>query len=135
MKIIFLTVSAILTIGVIGVLFFRRKREVESNDSEIAPQPEEPSLDAKVVLDESLKRTEQVQETAEEMAKRLEKLSSSDKDKPFAKMSKPTVAEVPNEMLSEKSEPILEGTDESAKPKPKKKRPYKKKTTPKKPTE
>jgi hypothetical protein len=131
MKIVFLTVSAIVAIGTIGFLFFRRKKEVETNEPEIAPAVETSTPESKVVLDESL-NMEKVTETAEEMAKRLEKLSSADKDKPFAKMSKPQVSEVPNEMLSEKSDPILEGTEESVKPKPKKKRPYKKKTTPKK---
>ena len=133
MKIVFLTVSAIVAIGTIGFLFFRRKKEVETNEPEIVPEAETSTLESRTVLDESLKQ-EKVQETAEEMAKRLEKLSSSDKDKPFAKMSKPQVSEVPMEMLT-KSEPILEGTEEPVKPKPKKKRPYKKKTTPKKPTE
>jgi hypothetical protein len=131
MKIVFLTVSAIVAIGAIGFLFFRRKKEVETNQPEIAPEAETSIPESKVVLEEPL-NTEKVTETAEEMTKRLEKLSSADKDKPFAKMSKPQVSEVPSEMLSGKTDPILEGTEEPVKPKPKKKRPYKKKTAPKK---
>jgi hypothetical protein len=128
MKIILLTVSAILVTGAIGVLFFRRNRKVETDGTENeAETPVSAPSETKVVLEESIKRSEKIVESVEEMAKRLENLSSADKDKPFAKMSKPSVSEVPVV-----SETISPETEEAPKPKPKKKRPYKKKTSPKK---
>jgi hypothetical protein len=67
-------------------------------------------------------------ETSEEMSKRLKKIKNPDQDKPFAKISKPEISEIPDEMFTEAP------ADTVKKPK-RKKRSYKKKTTPKRPEE
>jgi hypothetical protein len=103
-----------------------RKKE-ETNV--IAPEIEETQPE-KIVTENVELKIEKVQESTEQLKERLSTITSTDSEKPFATLSKPTLAEIPSEMIS----PSTDSVEPEVAPKPKKKRPYKKKG-PKKETE
>lgn len=113
-----------IALGGILIYFFTRSKNVENVQDEQAHQEEQENL-TEEILSESLHGTEKSEETAEEMTKRLSKIKNPDQDKPFAKMSKPQISEIPDELLSEAPADIAKDIIEKPK---KRKRPYKKKT-------
>ena len=88
--------------------FLLRKRKIKFKETD--ETVDEIYGSVKIPVEETEKIQEKVQETVqetiEEMTKRLEKISSADKDKPFAKISKPSISEVPTEFpgLSDENE-------------------------------
>jgi hypothetical protein len=82
------------------------------------------------VLVKEEKKVQAVEETVEQMKERLNSIKSTDSEKPFASLSKPTASEIPTEMTTSEPE-VTEVTEAPAEtatvaPKAKKKRPYKK---------
>ncbi len=77
------------------------------------------------VLVKEEKEVQAVEETVEQMKERLNSIKSTDSEKPFASLSKPTASEIPNEMSSSEPE-VTAPTEAPSEAKPKKKRPYKK---------
>jgi hypothetical protein len=124
MSFILITVSALLVSY--GIYRLLRKKE-ETNV--ITPEIEETQPE-KIVTENVELKIEKVQESTEQLKERLSTITSTDSEKPFATLSKPTLAEIPSEMIS----PSTDSVEPEVAPKPKKKRPYKKKG-PKKETE
>lgn len=116
MSYILITVSALLV--TYGIYRLTRKKVETTKDAQ------EAEISSDNVVTENVElRIEKIQETTEEMQERLNTITSMDSEKPFATLSKPTVAEIPTEMIA----PSTESSEPEAAPKPKKKRPYKKK--------
>jgi hypothetical protein len=117
MSYILITVSALLV--TYGIYRLTRKKVETTNDAQEA----EISTDNVVTENVELK-VEKVQESAQELKERLETITSTDSEKPFASLSKPTASEIPTEFTKEETESLPE--TEAPAPKAKKKRPYKK---------
>ena len=126
MSFILITVSALLvSYGIYRLL--RKKEETNVTAPEIETSESQPES---VVTENVELKIEKVQESTEQLKERLNTITSTDSEKPFANLSKPTLAEIPSEMIA----PSTDSVEPEAAPKPKKKRPYKKKG-PKKETE
>lgn len=97
----------ILTVVIIAIaigMYFALKKAplVDEEGNLVKENPIEPAQDiANVEV-----KAESVSETSEELAKRLDKISNPDKDKPFAKMSVPDASEiVPEPVVAKKKAP------------------------------
>lgn len=129
-----LTVTVIIIAIAIGMYFALKKAPLIDDEGNLVKEnPIELSQDVTNIEVE----TESVSETSEELAKRLDKISNPDKNKPFAKISTPDSSEMVSETVVAKKAPKkpkvpkvvnettgeVNVTEESA---PKKKRYYKK---------
>ncbi len=80
----------------IGMYFLLKKAPLVDEDGTLVKEnPIEPVKDATNVE----VKAESVSETSEELAKRLDKISNPDKDKPFAKISTPDASEIVTETV------------------------------------
>jgi hypothetical protein len=108
MKYVLITVAGLIaSYGVYRLL--RRKSDSQTQTSETVESTD--SVQEEILPVEE--KIEKIEETAEQMTERLNSIKSVDSEKPFATLSKTSVAETP-ETVAEVA------------PKPKKKRPYKK---------
>jgi hypothetical protein len=123
MTTLFIVLGIILAIPFgVFIYFFIRKNDENVQDDQFLQ--EEPQSENQISEIESLPKNEKTEETVEEMTARLNKIKNPDQEKPFAKMSKPQISEILDEMIAEAPANLTENIID----KPRKKRPYKKKT-------
>lgn len=143
--------ALIIAIVVSVIIYFVMKKSpmVDENDNIIEESPKENSKPIEEIETVAENLSERLVESREDLEKRLESIKNPDADKPFAKISVPSVAELPVEEVSTKEapakpakkrkpkakakpasefpiEPAVEPTVEPTAEKPKKKRPYRK---------
>ena len=125
---IFIGISVVI-LSIILFLFLNKKENIEEQPSlkeDSSLEVQESPTDEISVQEEKVSA---IEESFEAMEERLKALSNPDQDKPFAKISKPTISETPSTMLDDLvgkiKEEVLE-TPETPETELKPKRKYKK---------
>jgi hypothetical protein len=125
MNYVLITVAVLL--ASYGIYRFVKRKGNGEVDLEVSLEVtiEDEKEESEVLVKEE-KKVQAVEETVEQMKERLNSIKSTDSEKPFASLSKPTASEIPNEMSSSEPEVTAPTEAPSEATKPKKKRPYKK---------